>query len=111
MGEPRVVEAEQVQHRGMEIMNMDGILRDVVGEIVRRSVGQAALDAATGHPQREAARMMITAKAVLLDLALAVTRAAELTAPNDQRVVEQAALFQVGNKRGAGLIRGLRLCA
>jgi hypothetical protein len=53
--------------------------------------------------------MMIAAEAVLLDFALAVSRAAKFTTPDYERVVEQASLFQVREERGAGLIRILGL--
>ena len=43
----------------------------------------------------EAARMMIAAVVLARQLALAVDRPAELAAPDDQRVVEHAALLQV----------------
>ena len=39
-----------------------------------------------------------------VELALAVDRAAELAAPDDQRVIEQAALLQVLDQRGARLV-------
>src|SRR6185436_4277336 len=74
----RVLDAEQVQHRGVEVMNVNGVLRDVVGKIIRRTISHAAFDAAPGHPDGKAARVMIAPKAVFLDFALAVSRAPEL---------------------------------
>ncbi len=47
---------------------------------------------------------MITAVIIGCQLALAVNPAAELTAPDNQRVVEQAALFEIENQRGRSLI-------
>ena len=48
--------------------------------------------------------MMVAAVVVRGQLALAVDRAAELAAPDDERVVEQAALLQVLDQRGGGLV-------
>ena len=48
--------------------------------------------------------MMIAAEVRRGQLALAVGRAAELAAPDHERVVEQAALLQIGDQRGAGLV-------
>ena len=59
------------------------------------------LDAAAGQPDGEAARMMVAAVVVGGQLALAVDGPAELAAPDDQRVVEQAALLQVRDQRRA----------
>src|SRR5439155_19826765 len=96
--------AQAVQDRGVQVMHVNRILGDVVREIVGRSVSHAAADAATGEPDREAARMMVSAVVVGRQLALAVNRAPELAAPNDERVVQQAALFQITNQRGGWLI-------
>ena len=41
--EPLVVEAEQVQHRGVEVADVDRVLDDVVGEVVGLAVDRAAL--------------------------------------------------------------------
>ena len=46
----RVVEAQDVQNRRVEIVNVDGVFRDVVADLVRRSVDDARLDAASGQP-------------------------------------------------------------
>ena len=48
--------------------------------------------------------MMVAAVILGRKIALAVDRAAEFAAPNDQRIVEHAALFQVLNQRGRGLV-------
>ena len=51
--------------------------------------------AAAGQPHREALDVVVAA------VALRHRRAAELAAPDDQRVVEHAALLQVRDQRGA----------
>ena len=81
-----------------------GSADDVVAEVVGLAVGDARLDAAAGQPDGEAARMMVAAVVVGGQRALAVDGAAELAAPDDQRVVEQAALLQVRDQRGGGLV-------
>ena len=62
--------------------------------------GDARLDAAAGQPHREGVGMMVAAVVAALDH----RRAAELAAPDDERVVEQAALLQVLDERRAGLV-------
>ena len=39
--EPLVVEAQQVQHRGVEVVDVDRVLDDVVGEVVGLAVDRA----------------------------------------------------------------------
>ena len=77
-------------------------LHDVITVIVRFAVVDPGLHAAAGHPHREAARMMIAAVVVLGQPALAVDGAAEFSAPDDQRVVEHAALLQILNQAAEG---------
>ena len=77
---------------------------DVVAVVVGAAVGEAGLDAAAGEPDREAARMMVAAVVGRGERALRVRRAAELAAPDDERVVEHAALLEVDDQRGGGLI-------
>ena len=60
-------------------------------------MNDAALDAAAGHPDREAERMMIAAIG-----AFGARCAAELGGPDDERLVEQAALLEIANKPAIG---------
>ena len=85
----------QCEDRGVEVVDVDGVLDDVVAEVVGLAVDDAGLDAAAGHPHGEAAAVVVAAVVVAGQRALAVDRPAELAAPDDQRVVEQAALLQV----------------
>src|SRR5262249_29150406 len=64
-GEPRVealelhaealmIDAEQVQHRGVKIVNADRILLRRVAQLVGRPVGDSAFDSSAGQHVREA---------------------------------------------------------
>ena len=103
-----MVEAQELQDRGVEVADVDGVFDDVVGEVVGFAVDRAAFDAAAGHPHGEAAGVMVAAVVFFAEAALGVDRAAELAAPDDERVVEQAALLEILD---AGRSRvGRRLC-
>src|SRR5690606_17974447 len=54
---------------------------------------------------------MVAPEVILAQSALAVTGASELTAPDDEGVVEQAAALEIDDKRGAGLVRESGLVA
>src|SRR4029453_10765229 len=56
-----------------------------------------------------AARMMIAAVVVGRQLALTVHSSAELSAPHHERVLQQAALLEILDERGAGLVGVLAL--
>ena len=56
-----MVEAEQVQDGRVQVVDVDLVLDGVVAELVGRAVDDAALEAAAGHPHREAERVVIAA--------------------------------------------------
>src|SRR5258708_3170601 len=53
-----IVHAEQVKHGGMKIVHADAVLYGFVPEVIGRPVSDAGFDAASGHPQTEAAGTM-----------------------------------------------------
>ena len=93
----------------LQVVHVDRILHHVVAVVVGSPVRQAGLDAAAGHPHREAARMMVASVVGLAELALAVDGAPELAAPDDKRVVQEAALLEVFHQRGRSLVCVARL--
>ena len=97
--EPARVEAELVQDRGVDVGDVVAVLDGVEADLVGRAVDDAALDAAAGHPDREAVDVMVAAVA-----ALRAGRAAELGGEDDERLVEQAALLQVLEQAGDRLV-------
>ena len=99
-----VVDAQAVEDGGVHVVDVDRVFDDVVAEFVGLAVDDAGLDAAAGHPDGEAAGVMIAAVVVFGEFALAINRSAELPAPNHQRVIQQAALFEVGDEGVASLI-------
>src|SRR5439155_26702496 len=56
----RVVQAQQVQHRGMQVMDVDFVLDGFVAVFVSGAIKGATLDAAACQPDREAERVVIT---------------------------------------------------
>ena len=103
VGESFVIDSQQVQERGVEVVDVQAIAGDVVAEFVGLAVHDAGLHAAAGHPNAEAAGMMIAAE-IRLNLALAIIRASKLAAPDNKRVVEQATAFQIFDECRGGLI-------
>src|SRR5579884_4447478 len=70
--EPLVVDAQAVQDRCVEIVDVHGLVHHVVAEVVRLAVDHAALDAAAGQPHAEIAGMVIPAIVGLSQCELAV---------------------------------------
>ena len=103
-----VVDSQQAQQRGVEVMDVHGIFHDVVAKLASLAKNRSRLDAPACHPNGETTRMMIPAVVGAGQFALRIIGAAELAAPNDQRVVEQAALFEISDRGPlpADLFRG-----
>lgn len=104
VGESFMIDSHLMQDRCVEIANVYTISNDVVAEFVRLAMHHAATDAGTGHPNGEAFRMVITPIVRLGQCALAINGTTEFSAPNDQRIVEQSSLFQIGQQTGRRLI-------
>ena len=102
-----VVDAEKVQNGGVKIVDVNDIFHGVIAEVVGGAVGEARADAAAGEPQGEAFHMVVAAE-LLAFAVLSHRRAAELTAPHHERLVEHAALFEVRHQSSRGPVTGIR---
>src|SRR2546427_406280 len=59
--QPLVVETQQVQRRGVEIVDMHAVLDRVIADVVGGPVDEASLHAAARHPDRIAVGVVIAA--------------------------------------------------
>ena len=89
-----VVDPQAMEDRGVQVMDVDGVSSDVVTEVVGRAVSDAGLDASAAEPDREAAWMVVAPVILSGQCALAIDGPAEFAAPDDQGVIEQAALLR-----------------
>lgn len=103
-GEPGVIHAEAVEQGGVQIMNVDRIARDVVVEVVGFTERESRSDSAAGHPQGEAAGMMVPSVVLSGESSLAIDCSSELASPHDEGVVEQSTLREVLHESGGRLI-------
>jgi len=103
-----VVDAEAVEHRGVQVADVDGVYGDVVAEIVGLAVADARLDAAAGEPGGEALGVVVAAVVLLRQAALAVDGVDELNGTrtgSGQAAVSVA--IRVGRKRAKWLTLSL----
>ena len=104
IGDALVVEAEQVQDRRVVIVNVARIGDDLHAVLVGLTVGDAAADAAAAEERAEGVDV------VFASLAIEGGRgAAEFGADGHQRVVQQSALFEIGQQAGQGAVDALGL--
>src|SRR6476659_2574485 len=92
-----------MQDRRVQIVDMDGVANDVIAKIVGFSPYDARFDPAAGEPDGKAAAMMVAA-VIGLQGALGVNGAPKLAGPDDERVVQHAAPFEVEDERGLRLV-------
>ena len=97
VGKPFMVHAKAVQDGGVEVVNVHLVPLRKIAKVIGRTVNDARPDAAAGHPDGEAVRVVVAT--VSGAGALRHWRSAKLAAPDHQCLVEQAALFQVGDQR------------
>ena len=103
-----MVDAEAAEDGGVEIVNVDSVLNDVVSVVVGLPMDDSRSHAAASHPHREAAAVVV-ATIVGLHRTLAVDRAPEFAAPDHQCFIQQPTLFQVGNQRRLRLVNVVAL--
>lgn len=88
VGKPGVIEAEQVKHGGVEVVDVGAILGRAQSDRVGGADHLAAFDSAAGHPHAEAMWIMIPAVG-----AFTHGHASEFSAPDDQGGIEESARF------------------
>jgi len=106
VGELIVIDAEEVQESGVQVVHVDLVFSGIETEIIRSAVDCAWLNAATRHPNGVSMRMMIPTDLVRLEGSLHHRSSTKLTAPKDQGFVEKAALLKIFDE-GNGWLIGL----
>ena len=87
----------------MQIVDVDFVFDDFLAELVGGAIDLATLDAAAGHPCAEGLMMVVAAR-FAAGAAIVARGAAKFAAPDDERVVQHAALLEVAEERADGLI-------
>ena len=86
-----MVQAEQMEDRGVQVVDRRDVLDGLVAKLVGRAVAEAAFDARTGKPDGEAAGIVIAPAGALLKR----RHAAKLGHPHHERVSQKPARLQV----------------
>ena len=103
--QPLVVEPQQVQYRGVQIVHVAVAVDRTKAKLIRGADDVPGLDTAPGHPHGEGVDVMVAA----LRLPRFTHRSsAKFPAPDDQRVVEHAMRLEVADQRGARLVDVVR---
>ncbi len=105
IGEPFVIDPQQMQHRRVQVVGVDGSFTGEDAVFVGFPVNHPAPYAAARHPGGEAEVMVLASGMVGL---LVKGSPSKLRGPDDEGALEHAALFQVGEQAGDGLVDRLR---
>ena len=97
-----MIQSQAMQNGRLQIMHVDSIFDGVVAQFVGLANRCACFDAATGHQNREAEWVVITAFFSRIDASsnLMHWRSTKFTGPNHQRFIQQTSLFQILNQTG-----------
>lgn len=93
VGEPLVIDPQQMHRRGMQIPDVNGMVHGVVAELVRPAVAETRLDSRSCHPDRKASRMVISSSVGSVPIALPGNAPPKLSTPNHQGVLKQTVLL------------------
>src|SRR5438445_13733188 len=84
-----------MQNRRLKVVDPHALFDGVIAEVVGRSVRDAGLGTAAGHPDGEGVLVVIAAEPLGAVALLVHRRAAKLASPDNQRAVQQAALLEI----------------
>jgi len=99
VGQLRMVHAEQMQDRRVQVVDVHPFVDGVYAKLIRRTVDITPFGASTGQPGGEAGVMMVPAFR-----ALGRRGSPELAAPDDERVFQQTSRFEIRDERCDWLI-------
>ena len=103
IGEPFVVESKQVQYGGVKVVHGGNILFGLPPEGVGGTVGIRCIDASSRKPTREACRVVVASAGSFLE----GWHSAEFCAPDYEDVVQHAAILEITDKGGGGLVENV----
>ena len=91
-----MIDAELVEDRGVDVVDVDGIGDDGIAEVIGRTVGHPPTEAAAGEEDRVAVDMVVAAASGVHRRG--VGGAPHLAGPDDNRLVEEAAGLEVNDQ-------------
>ena len=99
-----MVDAEQMQHCRVQVMNAYAVFCNVDAVVVGATVVDSTLSSTPCHPQAKATRVMVPAVGFFRQLSLGIDGSAKFTTPNDKRIIEHASLLEVTQQCRGGLV-------
>ena len=95
-GELFVVEAEEVEHLGVQVMEGMDVFGCLESELICGTMADAGFDDGTGEDGGESAGLVVTAFGSFLEHG----HAAKFGAPKNQRIIQHTAMLEVPDESG-----------
>src|ERR1051325_652741 len=89
-----MIETEQCQNGGMEIVNVHLVLDCCAAEFIRSTINRSTLYASAGQNRTESFGVMV-ASGIIIAVAISHWLSSKFAAPNHQCAVEQIASFEI----------------
>ena len=99
-----VIDPQQVEDRGMQIMDMNPVLRHVHAVIVRFTVGHTTANPAASQPHAQATGMVVASIVTGTQGPLGIDRTTKLPTPHQDRIIKHSSLFQIPDESCRRLI-------
>ena len=104
-GELLMVNSEQMQNRGLEIVDVDFVVNGIKADIIGGSVGDTGFNASSSHPSGKGVGVMVTTPCfAVLHVALEERSTTEFATPDDEGFIEHTALLKIADETCAGLV-------
>jgi len=104
-----MIDSEAMKYRGVQVMNMNAVLYDVVTKVISFTMNDTRLNTSSRHPFGEATRMVISTIIFFRELTLAVHSPTEFSTPNHKSVIQHASLFEIFDKCSRRLVNDATL--
>ena len=104
IGKAFMIDSKLMQDGCLKIMDVDRVFHHVNAVIIRFSIGETWANTASRKPIGETIRVVVSTVILRCQFSLAIDRSSKFPAPNDQGLVEHAALLQVQQQRGCCLV-------
>jgi len=95
-----VVDPQQVQDRGMQVVHVDLVFHRLGTKLIGRSIAKPGLDPTACQPGGKATRVVVPPGTIVLGIGCT----AKLRSPPDNRVLQQPSLVQVLKQAGNRLV-------
>ena len=105
IGQPFVVNAQLMQKRGIDVVNVNRSFHNIIAEVIRCPEYGTPTDPTATKPKRVTTSMMVAAVIIAGQFPLTVNSSTELSAPDDQRLIEHSSLLEIFNQGSRRLIR------